>query len=582
MDDTKPIYPGFREGLADFAAAFCYHELGQVAQSRLAFGNAQRAFLGDYLNRDLEYWRIPNYGPSAGFLLHFIQQYGKDGNDYHWERYRKFFRDYRNCEIGDARSPTLARAFAFHLAEAFGEAAFADLIKFRWPLLPSDLTATRLEQRTQLRGAISPSFEELPGSPVPRDLMARQLSREGANPDAHGSELGVVRDWWVIGPFKKTGINPDAYRFAPELEVDLDKRYESINNNPTWRRPGDKPVTVDDSGWLRFHFSYMNNSAIYALTHVTVPEQTEAWLHVRGDDDVTVFVNDLLVGKYNRKTGQHGPWRPGWRTMLPDAMRFQVTLPEGRNKLLLKVRNRNGASGCSLAIAQRNGTPLPGWETDVRPAKKVANTIDAPDGKRWRSNFKLKAKSGAHRKLDSTVGKWQVRNKALAGTSTNRGVQWRKYTVRPGFFKDSPSNLAWLPAKATKDIRAFRLTIDLEKNSRAPKMCVIFQGDGLRDALSGWTVILNPRGEMVQATIERYDRLVYQSDPMPYEADDKKPTQVELLYYGDRLTVRIGTQTLIDQAPIRAIPGMDRIGLATWGPQLRITELELRAPSRTR
>ena len=582
VDDTKPIYPGFREGLADFAAAFCYHELGQVAQSRLAFGNAQRAFLGDYLNRDLEYWRIPNYGPSAGFLLHFIQKYGKDGNDYHWERYRKFFRDYRGCEVVDARSPTLARAYAFHLTEAFGEAAFADLIEFRWPLLPNDLEAVRLEQRTQRRGAISPSLEELPGSPVPRDLMARQLAREGANPDAHGSELGVVRDWWVIGPFKKAGVNPDAYRFAPELEIDLDKRYESINNNPTWRRPGDKPVTVDASGWLRFHFSYMNNSAIYALTHVTVPEQTEAWLHVRGDDDVTVFVNDQLVGKYDRKGGKHGPWRPGWQTMLPDAMRFKVTLQEGRNKLLLKVRNRYGSSGCSLAIAQRNGTPLPGWETDVRPAKQVANAIETPDGKRWRSNFKLKAKSGAHRKLDSTVGKWQVRNKGLAGTSTDRGVQWRKYTVRPGFPKDSPSNLAWLPAKATKDIRAFRLTIDLEEKSRPPKMCVIFQGDGLRDALSGWTVIFNPRGDKVQATIERYDRLVYQSDPMPYESDDKKPTQVELLYYGDRLTVRVGTQTLIDQTPIRAIPDMHRIGLATWGPQLRVTELELRAPSRTR
>ena len=147
---------------------------------------------------------------------------------------------------------------------------------------------------------------------------------------------------------------------------------------------------------------------------------------------------------------------------------------------------------------------------------------------------------------------------------------------------DSAPNLAWRPAKATKDIRAFRLTIDLEEKCRPPKMCVIFQGGGLRDALSGWTVIFNPRGDNVQATTERYDRLVYQSDPMPYESDDKKPTQVKLLYYGDHLTVRVGTQTLIDQAPIRAIPDMHRIGLATWGPQLQITELELRAPSRTR
>ncbi|MCA8975822.1 MAG: hypothetical protein KDC98_13960, partial [Planctomycetes bacterium] len=124
IDDTKPIYPGLREGLADFGAAFVYRELGQIAAARLAFGAAQRAFLGDYLERDLEYWRIPNYGPSAGFLLHFIQQYGRDGNRYEWQRYRRFFRDYRDCKVDDARTPTLARAFAFHLVEAFGEAAF--------------------------------------------------------------------------------------------------------------------------------------------------------------------------------------------------------------------------------------------------------------------------------------------------------------------------------------------------------------------------------------------------------------------------------------------------------------------------
>lgn len=583
VNDTHPVYPGFNEGIADFAATFCYQELGQVAQARLGFGGAQRAFLGDYLNRDLEYWRIPNYGPSAGFMLHFMQAYGKEGSHYHWERYRKFFRDYREDRIKDERTPTLARAYAYHLVEAFGEAAFADLIKFRWPLLPSDLAAVRAEQKAARRSSMSPELEDAPGSPTPRDLMANRLKREGVGVDDHASELGVIEDWWVIGPFKKAGVDPDSFRFAPEYEIDLDKRYESINNNPTWRRPGNKPVTVDSSGWLRFHFSYMDDSAIYALTHVTVEKETEAWFHLRGDDDVTLFVNDQLVGKYDRKNGRFGPWRPDWRTMLPDANRFAVTLQPGRNKVLLKVRNRNGESGCSLAIANRNGLPLTGWRTDTEPAKQKLATLDTPDGKKWRSSFKLKATSkSAHRKLETPVGKWGVQNKALTGTSTDRGVEWRKYTVRPGFPKDSPSNLAWLPEKATKGIEAFRLTVDLEAKSASPKMCLTFQGDGLRDGLSGWALILNPRGDKVRATIERYDRLVYQSDEVPYEVDDKKPTQLELLYYGRRLTVRLGAQVLFDQVPIRVIPGAERIGIATWGPQLRISELELRTPARTR
>ena len=44
----------------------------------------------------------------------------------------------------------------------------------------------------------------------------------------------------------------------------------------------------------------------------------------------------------------------------------------------------------------------------------------------------------------------------------------------------------------------------------------------------------------------------------------------------------LGDQTLFDQLPIRAIPGRSRIGIATWGPDVRIAELELRGPGRTR
>jgi hypothetical protein len=204
VDDTNPIYPGMREGIADFAAAFTYHELGQVAQARAAMGAARRAFLGDYLERDLEYWRIPNYGPSAGLLLHFIQEHGEAaGGGFEWQRYRKFFRDYRGRAVNDGRTPTLARAFAFHLVEAFGEAAFGDLIAFRWPLLEQDLEAIRQEQQAAGQPRSLGALDEAPGSPVPRDVAARKLHREQAEPRDHEFELGVVQDWWVIGPFKK-------------------------------------------------------------------------------------------------------------------------------------------------------------------------------------------------------------------------------------------------------------------------------------------------------------------------------------------------------------------------------------------
>jgi hypothetical protein len=583
VDDTRPVYGGMREGLADFGAAFAMMELGQVAGGRAAIGLAQRAFLGDYLERDLEYWRIPNYGPSAGFFLHFLVTYGKSGEGYRWELYRKFFRDYRDCKVDDARTPTLARAFAFHLVEAFGEAAFADLIRFRWPLVPSDLAAVRLEQQAARRNSATGALDEFAGSPVPRDVMSGKLAREHADLAEHSLELGVVKDWHVIGPFRREGTDADAFRFPPELEIDLAARYPSINHNPTWRQPGSKPVTVDATGWLRFDFTYMDWTALYALTHVDIASEQEAFVHLRADDELTLFVNDELVGKYSGGGGGLGPWRPRRDVLLPDAIRWPVTLRAGRNKVLVKIYNHTGPAGVTMAIAQRNGAPLTGWSTDLEaPAKKLA-AIDAPDAKRWPSRCKIRFDSGgAHRKLDATVGQWRTRNGVLEGFATDRQVEWRKYTVRPGFPKDSPSNLAWLPEKATEHLDAFSLRLDFPAEAPPPKLCVILQGDGQRDALCGWTLILDPEGDKVRAFLERYDQRIFDSGPVPWRVDGKHANELELVWFGKRLTVRLGGELLFDQAPLLPIPGKVRIGLATWNAALQIAEIELRGPVRTK
>ncbi|MEO0480826.1 MAG: hypothetical protein AAF196_15245, partial [Planctomycetota bacterium] len=249
IDDTNPIYPGFREGLADFGAAFALHELGQRGPARASIGAARRGFLQDYLERDLEYWRIPNYAPSAGFLLHFITEYGKrEGGGYEWQRYRKFFRDFRDSPVKDARTPYVARSFAYHLVQAFGEEAFGDLIRFRWPLVRSDLESIALEQESPTKRADPTEFEDFEGSPVTRDLTAYEVARD-PDPDSAEEELGILRHWRVIGPFRMDGSDPDAFRFPPEHEVIYEKDYVSGDTRPRWFVPGRKPVTVEDMGW---------------------------------------------------------------------------------------------------------------------------------------------------------------------------------------------------------------------------------------------------------------------------------------------------------------------------------------------
>src|SRR5690606_16362008 len=143
--------------------------------------------------------------------------------------------------------------------------------------------------------------------------------------------------WWVIGPFRRDDADADAFRFPPELGIDLAARYESFNNNPTWRQPGPKPVTVNERGRLGFGSTYLDWTATCALTHVSIASEQQAWLHLRCDDELTVWVNDELIGKYHGGGGRLGRWRPDRELMYPDAIRFPVTLRAGRNKVLVKV-----------------------------------------------------------------------------------------------------------------------------------------------------------------------------------------------------------------------------------------------------
>ena len=59
-------------------------------------------------------------------------------------------------------------------------------------------------------------------------------------------------------------------------------------------------------------------------------------------------------------------------------------------------------------------------------------------------------------------------------------------------------------------------------------------------------------------------------------------TKLVLTYFARRLSVKLGEHVLFDQAPLLPIPGRHRIGLVTWGEALRVEEIELRGPVRTR
>ena len=584
VDDTRPVFGGLHEGLADFGASFAFQSLAQGPGQRWTPKSSLKAFRRDYLDRDLVYWRIPNYGPSAGFLLYFMQQYGRKDGAWHWELYRRFFRAYRADDIKDGRTPTVFRALGYRLAEVFGPTVWKDLARFRIPLMPRDAEAIAKEEK-EAGSAWLPEekdFAGFPGSPVPRDVRAVDLADEQAGLDSYVDKLGIVKDWHVIGPFKEEGVDPDAGIFAPEWEIDLQRHYDVPNNTAIWRmpRPG-RRERINDNGWVSFHYTYMDHSAIYAITHITVPEACDARIHMRGDDDLTLFVNDEAIGKYRNQGGRAlGPWRPGAGLLLPDATRFPVRLKAGRNKVLVKIRNRTGGAGFILAVSRPDGKPIEGWRSDTRPPDTKSNRGAAPNSDTWPKRAQLTFKSrGPLARLKTTGGRFRVRNKALEGVDRKGGLPWRKYTVRPGFKRDSPSNLTWLAERLTKDIDDFRLRVDLDCRQSLPKLCVIFEGEGNKDPLSGWTLILIPSGKGIQARLERYGRLIHQSSRIELPKDLETPLRLELLLHRKRFSASFAGKPLFTQTPLRLIAGRHRIGLATWSETTRITALSLRSTS---
>lgn len=588
VDDTTPIHAGFREGLADFGATYAHEALGRTADSQRGFAAAARAFREDYLARDLEYWRIPNYGPSAGFFLHFTEKYGRAPVIGHsWAGWRRFFREYRDAAVRDGRETTVCRSLAYHLMRAFGAGAFDDLVQFRFPLVPSDREAVVQEMEGFASGDPArgeAAFDTFPNSQLRRDLAERRMieAARGSDPDEARrigrEELGIVHDWRVIGPFEGAGLDPGARVFPPEFETDFAKEYPQRMNTARWRLASEGgPVEVEPIGWVAIKYAYMDETATYALTHVTVPAETEAFAHLRADDEFALFLNgERIDGEADR--GWNGstplPWR-GPVGHAPDALRLPVRLRAGRNRVLVKVRNRGGPAGFVLALSRRDGCAIPGLVADTEPP---APQKPAPEPK-WRTVEKLDFRGkGSASKVDVTVGGFDSIQKMLVGTSTSKGVAWRKYTVRPGFPKDSPSNLLWLKSKATDGLADFRLTIALEARKEPPKLAVTFQGEGGTDGLSGWNLLLWNRDGRPAGQLERYEDRWYEwwaAEAPPKEKAETSELVVTLVAW--RLTATLNGVPLVTGVPVRAIPGKSRIGLSTWGVDPKIAGIELEA-----
>lgn len=231
-------------------------------------------------------------------------------------------------EQKDLRRRMLAGLSASPSADAFEvarqAAADAELHDLALPLLIAVgdklVEAKDNDRAMQLYRA---AMELKPDTPVLRSL-ADKLLRLGSPVD-WAAQLGIIRHWWVVGPFdlgeQNVGWNKP---YIDEPNVDLKGRYMSGKRRHEWR-----PVVADDERGvvnLAAVLGQVEQAIGYAYAVIDVPAATEAVLRIGADDSEKVWVNGEQVFEL---------WAA--RAMTIDQDQVPVKLKAGRNEILLKV-----------------------------------------------------------------------------------------------------------------------------------------------------------------------------------------------------------------------------------------------------
>ena len=138
--------------------------------------------------------------------------------------------------------------------------------------------------------------------------------------------LGLVTEWWLVGPFdapQKTGF---AKVFEPEGKVDLQAKYRGQGGAKiAWMRHHE----IDTLGQLDLNkqLGATREAVGYAFSEIDVPREQAAQVRCGADDNCSVWLN-------GEKVFGRDQWLNGTRF---DRFVTPIRLKAGRNTLLVKI-----------------------------------------------------------------------------------------------------------------------------------------------------------------------------------------------------------------------------------------------------
>ncbi len=173
-------------------------------------------------------------------------------------------------------------------------------------------------------------------------------------------DCSFVQQWHLIGPFSnRDGKGLEAV-YEPEKGIDLTASYPGLDGTAkwqttTWRLPtasDDAAVFID----LEPRFKPKDQAIAYAVAYIVSDEEQEAILSVGTDDGCKVWLNGEIVLTH-----------PEPRAPSPGQDHLEVVLKKGVNTVMYKVANEFGQWGLFLQVTGRDGVPLSGVRTTLKP-----------------------------------------------------------------------------------------------------------------------------------------------------------------------------------------------------------------------
>jgi hypothetical protein len=565
------LHDGFTEGLADFAAGFSLDLLGDTANAQGFITEARDQFVRFYLGRDVRYFDIQPYRPSAGFLFSFLPP---GDAPFDWAPYRRVFHRMREAQFGawPEQEHQLMRYFGYLLAEEYGKDALEQLGEWGWPVERADFARVPGEADGLLTDAKRADFlvdrdaaqaEEMAravleagatGAVAARARFAllrlSALRGDAADAERRRRELGIVDAFLVLGPYHARGRTAHVV-LPPEVRLDPSKPVTVGSETASW-----KPAKVEATGYVNLRdqgFAYPEGACAFALAYVHADTAVPARVWTGSDDGHTLYLNGELLEK--RATSRE--------------FRFDTDFADGQlragwNRLLLKVHNSNGAWGLLVRVTDRDGAAIPGLRAtaeDRESSVPVFVAQRAKDVPILADDFKGLAAA----RWRTTVGSFDTQNGMLRPRGTAKTGLWERFRVDPDHPKDGPANIVWLLDPELPRAESFDLETVVAapgKDSLPAKFGLTVDGENENDAQSGHTFVIDVDDGKLRCHWYRYDQLLYLQP-----GADVKPAEeyrVRLRRIGRKWWLSVNDVPLFDEVDAPRLPSSG-FGILAWG-----------------